>query len=214
MYDEYRDRMLFGEAVTSTISDFTGSKADLKKYLGYSEEDIEKYGAGPGVPEIPKGASFEGSDPNFTEDVLTYDKIQYDIEPINPDAPAHEFKTIYGKNFEYEAEITDIIMYLWYMCLAKEDFGDQTREEVAATPKAFDEYFKKNYNKLFKKYYERLLDAFAEKAAEKFEENDILRREQERESLEVTAKLIDCPECGDTKCFDQETGICNTCGFH
>lgn len=166
---------------------------------------------------------------NLTTDVVTK------VHSATYWSPEETEEKEYTDSFVYEVDAEDIAVTLFENFL--------TDEDVAEVPGGFDalcedndlwkRFFETHLDNLVAKYYKQLLnyyEAAAVKAAqEEFQQryDDYEPDDYHGESLETAdadpltetledeyeARLVACPNCN-VKSFDNETGICISCGFN
>lgn len=169
--------------------------------------------------------------------------ITTNYSPATYNGPADWDEEEVTDSFTYEVSVDDVATAIWENFIDETDVvnvpgGLDALEDDAAWYK----FLETEFDTLFKKYYTQLLDYFrddAEEAAAKyfqsqyddyepdyeddfydFYDESLETAEQKKSVLEeledgdaYRKRLTICPECG-VDSFDQETGICISCGFN
>lgn len=127
-------------------------------------------------------------------------------------------------NFVFTRDKDDVAMAIWDHFITDEDAADvpgglDTLEDDTEWAK----FLETHWDTLFDKYYNNLLEFYRQEAVEAYESTHFLDDVDESASKTFLEELEDgdvyrerltmCPECG-ADSFDQDTGICISCGFN
>jgi hypothetical protein len=180
--------------------------------------------------DIPSKSIDENMDPKKME-TLVYDKLTVEVQagyiPATREEPEEHITKDYTDSFEYSVPANDVATTIFENFLTDDEYyelAESENNDKLAWKNLLD-----RYDEFVEKHYDELLDYYRE-AAEEAAKYDFQDRYDDRgfdegltkksmlEELEdpdaYRFRLADCPECGASRSYDHETGICINCGFN
>lgn len=164
-------------------------------------------------------------------ETLVYDKLTVEVQagyvPATREEPEEYIMKDYTDSFEYSVPANDVATTIYENFLTDEEYYELAESED--NDKLAWKNLLSRYDEFVEKHYDELLDYYRE-AAEEAAKDDFQDRYDDRgfdESLTKKSmleeledpdtyrfRLADCPECGASRSYDHETGICIGCGFN
>ena len=209
--------------------------AAIEKSREAVKRSREKYLAKKNANKVAVEESFS-SDEKIAFEYDDLDVVLYDNKMDSETGTYGDHECVV--DYTYKVDKEDVIMDIWDHCLKEEDVTevpgglDALYEDEAL----WADFIAKRFDDLFEKYEEELKDKYRADAAKAFEESgysyeDYLfdgQLDNYRESCDKPKsmleeledpdtyrfRLADCPECGASRSYDHETGICIGCGFN
>ena len=138
------------------------------------------------------------------EAITSYEEAEDKIEELSTEEPTEEVKEVFDHIKEEEEEHIEELETL--LDTEEESLEEHVNEEHPAIES--DQELEGTDN--------AVVDCKVADVITHSEDEKPVDCKGEKEPLEkplTEALLVDCPECGAKKAFDQESGVCNNCGF-
>ena len=164
-------------------------------------------------------------------ETLVYDKLTVPVDaghvPATREEPEEYITKDYTDSFEYSVLANDVATTIFENFLTDEEYYELAESEDndklawKNLLSRYDEFVEKHYDELLDYYREDAEEAAKDDFQDRYDDRGFdegLTKKSMLEELEdpdtYRFRLADCPECGASRSYDHETGICIGCGFN
>lgn len=164
-------------------------------------------------------------------ETLVYDNLTVPVQtgyvPATREEPEEYITKDYTDSFEYSVPVNNVATTIFENFLTDEEYYElaesENNDKLAWKNllDRYDEFVEKHYDELLDYYREDAEEAAKDDFQDRYDDRDFdegLTKKSMLEELEdpdtYRFRLADCPECGASKSYDHETGICIGCGFN